>query len=43
MEAVFAAIHIVDHRREQEDLLKNQLRSGGKLVENSSDVKDDAN
>ena len=43
MEAVFAAIHIVKHRREQESLLKNQLRSGGKLIENASDVKDDAN
>lgn len=43
MEAVFAAIHIVKHRREQEKLLDNQLRSGGKLVETASDVKDDAN
>jgi 4-hydroxythreonine-4-phosphate dehydrogenase len=43
MEAVFAAIHIIEHRREQEDLLSNQLRSGGKLVETASDVKDDAN
>ncbi|KQB99569.1 4-hydroxythreonine-4-phosphate dehydrogenase PdxA [Pedobacter sp. Hv1] len=43
MEAVFAAIHIVKHRREQEKLLGNQLRSGGKLVETASDVKDDAN
>lgn len=43
MEAVFAAIHIVKHRREQESLLKTQLRSGGKLIENASDVKDDAN
>jgi 4-hydroxythreonine-4-phosphate dehydrogenase len=42
-EAVFAAIHIVKHRREQEKLLSNQLRSGGKLVETASDVKDDAN
>lgn len=43
MEAVFAAIHIVKHRREQEHMLANQLRSGGKLVETASDVKDDAN
>ncbi|MDQ7950065.1 MAG: 4-hydroxythreonine-4-phosphate dehydrogenase PdxA [Pedobacter sp.] len=43
MEAVFAAIHIVKHRREQEKMLANQLRSGGKLVETASDVKDDAN
>jgi 4-hydroxythreonine-4-phosphate dehydrogenase len=43
MEAVFAAIHIVKHRREQESLLKNQLRSGGKLIETAADVKDDAN
>ena len=43
MEAVFAAIHIVKNRREQESLLKNQLRSGGKLIETASDVKDDAN
>lgn len=43
MEAVFAAIHIVKNRKEQESLLKNQLRSGGKLIETASDVKDDAN
>lgn len=43
MEAVFAAIHIVKHRKEQDKLLSNQLRSGGKLVETASDVKDDAN
>jgi len=43
MEAVFAAVHIVKNRREQESLLKNQLRSGGKLIETASDVKDDAN
>ncbi len=43
MEAVFAAIHIVKRRKEQESLLKNQLRSGGKLVETAGDVKDDAN
>jgi len=33
----------VKHRREQEELLKNQLRSGGKLVETAFDLKDDAN
>ena len=43
MEAVFAAVHIVEHRREQENLLRTQLRSGGKLIETASDVKDDAN
>jgi 4-hydroxythreonine-4-phosphate dehydrogenase len=42
-EAVFSAIHIVKHRKEQDQLLSNQLRSGGKLVETASDVKDDAN
>lgn len=43
MEALFAAIHIVKSRREQEELLKNQLRTGGRLVETAGDVKDDAN
>lgn len=43
MEALFTAIHIVKNRREQEDLLQNALRTGAKLVENASDVKDDAN
>ncbi len=43
MEALFAAIHIVKKRREQEELLKNQLRSGGRLVETAGDIKDDAN
>lgn len=43
MEAVFAAIHIVKNRREQESLLKNQLRSGGKIIETALDIKDDAN
>ena len=43
IEAVFAAIHIVEHRREQADLLGNQLRSGGKIIETAADVKDDAN
>ena len=43
MEAVFAAIHIVQHRREQESMLKNQLRSGGKIIETALDIKDDAN
>lgn len=43
IEAVFTAIHIVKNRREQEDLLRNQLRSGGKLVETAFDLKDDAN
>jgi 4-hydroxythreonine-4-phosphate dehydrogenase len=43
MEALFAAVHIVKSRREQEELLRNQLRSGGKIIETASDVKDDAN
>lgn len=43
IEAIFAATHIVRNRREQENLLKNQLRSGGKIIETASDVKDDAN
>ena len=43
IEAVFAATHIVRNRREQEELLKNQLRGGGKLVETAFDLKDDAN
>lgn len=43
MEAVFAAVHIVKNRREQEELLKNQLRSGGKIIETATDLKDDAN
>jgi len=43
LEAVFAAAHIVKHRREQESLLSNQLRSGGKVIETAADVKDDAN
>jgi 4-hydroxythreonine-4-phosphate dehydrogenase len=41
-EALFAAIHIVKKRTEQEDLLKNQLRGGGKIVETQFDIKDDA-
>jgi 4-hydroxythreonine-4-phosphate dehydrogenase len=43
IEAIFSAVHIVERRREQEELLKNQLRSGGKLVETAFDLKDDAN
>jgi 4-hydroxythreonine-4-phosphate dehydrogenase len=43
LEALFAAVHIVKSRREQEELLRNQLRSGGKIIETASDVKDDAN
>lgn len=43
MEAIFAAIHIVKNRKEQESLLKNQLRTGGKIVETAFDLKDDAN
>lgn len=43
IEALFAATHIVKNRREQEELLKNQLRSGGKIIETAADMKDDAN
>jgi len=43
IEAIFAATHIVKNRREQEELLKNQLRSGGKIIETAADMKDDAN
>ena len=43
IEAMFSAIHIVKCRREQEELLRNQLRSGGKVVETAFDLKDDAN
>ena len=43
IEAVFAATHIVRNRREQEELLRNQLKGGGKLVETAFDLKDDAN
>ncbi|RZK39410.1 MAG: 4-hydroxythreonine-4-phosphate dehydrogenase PdxA [Pedobacter sp.] len=42
-EALFSAIHITRHRKEQEKLLGNQLRSGGKIIETAADVKDDAN
>jgi len=41
-EALFAAIHIVKKRREQEEMLGNQLRTGGKVVETQFDIKDDA-
>jgi len=43
IEAIFAATHIVKNRREQEELLRNQLRTGGKVVETAFDLKDDAN
>lgn len=43
IEALFAATHILRNRREQEELLKNQLRSGGKIIETAADIKDDAN
>lgn len=43
IEAIFRALHILRNRREQESLLKNQLRSGGKIVETAFDLKDDAN
>ncbi|MGY3053852.1 4-hydroxythreonine-4-phosphate dehydrogenase [Pedobacter sp. UYEF25] len=40
-EALFAAIHIVEKRREQEEMLKNKLRTG-RVVETQFDIKDDA-
>jgi 4-hydroxythreonine-4-phosphate dehydrogenase len=43
IEAIFAAIHISKNRREQESLLRTQLRSGGKVIETAFDLKDDAN
>jgi 4-hydroxythreonine-4-phosphate dehydrogenase len=43
IEAIFAAAHIVRNRAEQNDLLRNQLRTGGKIVETALDIKDDAN
>jgi len=43
LEALFMAIHIVKRRREQDFMLAHQLRSGGKIIETASDVKDDAN
>jgi len=42
IEAVFAAIHIVKNRREQEELLRSQLKGGGKITETQFDIKDDA-
>ncbi|TDO19494.1 4-hydroxythreonine-4-phosphate dehydrogenase PdxA [Pedobacter duraquae] len=42
-EALFAAVHIFKSRKEQNELLKGQLRSGGKVIETAADVKDDAN
>lgn len=42
VEAVFAAIHIVQQRREQKALMENQLRTGGKMIETQFDLKDDA-
>ncbi|WP_129716124.1 4-hydroxythreonine-4-phosphate dehydrogenase PdxA [Pedobacter sp. SYP-B3415] len=41
-EALFSAIHIVKNRREQEELLSNKLRTGGKVIETALDIKDDA-
>ncbi len=38
MEALFTAIHIVNNRLEQESLLRNQLRTGGKIIETAGDV-----
>jgi 4-hydroxythreonine-4-phosphate dehydrogenase len=43
IEAIFAATHIVKNRAEQKQLLSNQLKTGGKIIETASDVKDDAN
>lgn len=41
--AIFAATHIIRNRKEQEELLRNQLRTGGKVIETAFDLKDDAN
>lgn len=41
-EALFAAIHIVKKRTEQQEMLDNQLRTGAKVVETQFDIKDDA-
>lgn len=43
IEALFAASHIVRNRKEQEALLSNRLKTGGKIIEMANDVKDDAN
>lgn len=42
IQAIYAAIHITNSRREQEEMLANQLKSGGKIVETQFDLKDDA-
>lgn len=42
-EALFAAVHIVKCRREQQDLFDNRLRAGGRLIETAADIKDDGN
>ncbi len=42
-EALFAAIHIVKSRREQQNLFDNRLRAGGRLIETAADIKDDGN
>lgn len=43
IEALFAAVHIHRNRKEQAELLKTQLRGGGKIIETAADTKDDAN
>ncbi len=42
MQALYAAIHVTNSRREQESMLSNQLKTGGKIVETQFDLKDDA-
>jgi 4-hydroxythreonine-4-phosphate dehydrogenase len=42
-EALFAAVHIVKCRREQQNLFDNRLRAGGRLIETAADIKDDGN
>jgi 4-hydroxythreonine-4-phosphate dehydrogenase len=42
-EALFAAVHIVKSRREQQNLFDNRLRTGGRLIETAADIKDDGN
>ncbi|MBY0244751.1 MAG: 4-hydroxythreonine-4-phosphate dehydrogenase PdxA [Sphingobacteriaceae bacterium] len=42
-EAIFTAIHLAKNRKEKEEMLKNQLKVGGKIIETALDIKDDAN
>lgn len=42
LQALYSAIHISKSRTEQAELLSNQLKTGGKVVETQFDLKDDA-